>query len=265
MEFVSTLTKMPAYIKDKVHYLLPTEEDFIKMDYLIGRQVSVEFLDQKFCDACGNQFADLYRMGFCKECFFSSPLAGESIIRPELSRAHEGVEDRDLTFEKSYQMQPHIVYLANSGGLKVGVTRASQMQNRWIDQGASRAIVFARTTNRYEAGLIEVAMKDHLADKTAWQRMLKNEDPEIDLAEQKNSVAPKLKTELSHFLEKDNTVYTMDYPVLHYPVKVKGINLDKDKKISATLQGIRGQYLIFEGGAALNVRGHTGYRVRISF
>ncbi len=265
MEVISTLTKMPAYFTDKVHYMLPAEGDFIKMEYLLGRQISLEFLNQKFCEACTNQFRDLFRMGFCRECFFSSPLTGESIIRPELSRAHENVADRDLAFERSYQLQPHIVYLANSGGLKVGVTRSSHMLNRWIDQGASSAIVFARTSNRYEAGLIEVAMKEHLPDKTAWQRMLKNEDPPVDLVKQKEEVAPKLSGELSHFLEKESTVYSLAYPVLHYPVKVKGVNLDKDQKISAKLQGIRGQYLIFEGGAALNVRAHTGYRVKISF
>ena len=265
MEFISTLAKMPAYSNGEVHYMLTTDNDFVKMRYLLGRQISIEFLDQKICASCGNQFKALYRMGFCRECFFSSPMAGESIVRPELSRAHEGIEDRDLAFEKSYQLQDHVVYLANSGGLKVGVTRLNQKLNRWIDQGASSAIVLAETSNRYEAGMIEVSLKEHLADKTVWQKMLKNEDPSIDLKNEKKNAAALLSDEWSKFVSDDDEVYQLSYPVLHYPSKVKSINLDKDQGITAKLQGIRGQYLIFEGGAALNVRGHTGYRVRLSF
>lgn len=265
MEYYSTLGKMPAYANEEVHYLLCTDEDFVKMNYLLGQQISIEFLDQKICSSCGGMFKSLFRMGFCRECFFSSPMAGESIVRPELSRAHEGIEDRDLAFEKSYQLQPHVVYLANSGGLKVGVTRENQKFNRWIDQGASSAVVLAVTSNRYEAGMIEVGLKDYLSDKTVWQRMLKNEDPDIDLIEEKNKAAELLGKEWQKFLSEDDEVHHLKYPVLHYPHRVKSINLDKDKCLSAKLQGIRGQYLIFEGGGALNVRGHAGYRVKVSF
>ncbi len=265
MELLSTLSKMPAYLNGKVNYLMTTDVDFIKFNPLIGREITIEFQNEKYCQSCGNQFKDLYRMGFCKNCFFTSPLAGESIIRPELSRAHEGVEDRDLAYEKGYQLQPHLVYLANSGGLKVGVTREAQMPTRWIDQGASEAIIFAKTSNRYEAGIIEVAMKEHVADKTAWQKMLKNEDPEIDLNEEKERLAPMMPDDLKKFLTKDSEPLKLDYPVQHYPAKVKSINLDKNPEIKAVLQGIRGQYLIFEGGGALNIRAHTGFRVKISF
>jgi hypothetical protein len=265
MEFFSTLAKMPAYANEEVHYLLNTDDDFVKMDYLLGRQISIEFLDQKICASCGGMFKSLFRMGFCRECFFSSPMAGESIVRPELSRAHEGIEDRDLAFEKSYQLQPHVVYLANSGGLKVGVTREKQKVNRWIDQGASSATVLAVTSNRYEAGMIEVELKQHLADKTVWQRMLKNEDPEMDLSAEKEKAAGLLSEEWKKFIAEDDEVCHLKYPVLHYPSKVKSINLDKDSGITAKLQGIRGQYLIFEGGGALNVRGHTGYRIKVAF
>ena len=48
-------------------------------------------------------------------------------MRPELSQAHLDIEDRDLTYEKKVQLQPHIVYLAVSSGLKVGVTRKTQV------------------------------------------------------------------------------------------------------------------------------------------
>lgn len=265
MEFRAVLSKMPIVEKSPVEYLLLTENDFLKLNPLIGREVALHFLHEKYCQSCGNKYNDLYRMGFCKNCFFTKPEAGESIIRPELSRAHEGVEDRDLTFEKSYQLQPHVVYLANSGGVKVGVTRAQQKINRWVDQGAAEAVVFAETSNRYEAGLIEVAMKEHISDKTVWQRMLKGEYEAVDLLSEKERLTAMLPQDLTHFASADSEIYKMEYPVEKYPSKVKSVNLDKQEKVEAVLQGIRGQYLIFEGGLALNIRSHSGYTISLSF
>lgn len=265
MEFGITLAKMPTYLEEEVHYILKADNDFIKVNELIGREVLLQFLDQKFCSGCGGQYKELFRMGFCRNCFFTRPEAGESIIRPELSRAHEGVEDRDLAYEKNYQLQPHVVYLANTAGIKVGVTRKGSKLHRWMDQGASEAMVFAETTNRFEAGLIEVALKEFVADKTAWQRMLKNEVPNVDLKHSKAELSDKLDDTLKKFISADDELFQFKYPVKQYPGKVRGVNLDKEKKVQATLQGIKGQYLIFEGGAVLNVRANSGYRVSLSF
>ncbi len=267
MDYLITLEKMPAWLDEdnEAQYLLKADQDFIKVRHLIGSQITIEFQNEKYCSHCGNRFEDLFRMGFCRNCFFTAPEAGESIIRPELSRAHEGIEDRDLEYEKSYQLQKHIVYFANSGDLKVGVTRAAQKLNRWIDQGASEAIVFAETENRFQAGQIEVAMKAHLGDKTPWQRMLKNEIPEIDLVEQKHKLKSALEGDLAQFYSNDDHVQRLKFPVIEYPLKVSSLNLDKESKIEAVLKGVRGQYLIFEGGKVFNVRANTGYRIKLSF
>lgn len=267
MEFTSTLEKMPAWLEaeNKAAYLLKADQDFIQVQRLLGRQITIEFENEKYCSNCGNRFEQLFRMGFCQNCFFTAPEAGESIIRPELSRAHLDIEDRDLAFEKSYQLQPHIVYLANSGALKVGVTREAQRPVRWIDQGASAAIVLAETENRYQAGQIEVAMKAYLGDKTPWQKMLKNEVPEIDLVAEKHQLKSKLEGELAAFYSEDDRVQNIEYPVLEYPTKVKSLNLDKTNSFSGVLKGVRGQYLIFEGGIVFNVRANTGYRLKLSF
>ncbi len=265
MEIACTLSKMATQPTTPVSYLLLADNDFVKVNPFIGKEIGIRFLHEKYCSSCGNQFKELYRMGFCRNCFFTKPEAGESIIRPELSRAHEDIEDRDLAFEKSYQLQPHVVYLANSGGLKVGVTRASQKLHRWMDQGASSAIVLAETTNRFEAGQLEVMLKAHLSDKTVWQRMLKNEEEALDLQAEKTRVSALVEGDLKQFISKDDEVHQFSYPVSNFPTKVKSINLDKIEEISAVLQGVRGQYLIFEGGAVINLRAHTGYRVAFTF
>ena len=108
------------------------------------------------------------------DAFKSSPLAVESIIRPELSRIHEGVALRDYDWEMAHHMQPHIVYLSKTAGIKVGVTRETQIPYRWIDQGAVEALILAKTPYRQAAGLIEVALKKHISDKTNWRKMLQN-------------------------------------------------------------------------------------------
>lgn len=264
MDFGITLAKMPTFYQDTAHYLLRAENDFLLLNPLLGKQISVEFLNQKFCAGCGNQFEQLFRMGFCKNCFFTRPEAGESIIRPELSQAQQGKEDRDLEFEKRYQLQPHVVYLANSGDLKVGVTRQRQKIHRWMDQGASAALVFARTENRYQAGQLEVALKEHIGDKTPWQRMLKNQFEDIDLLRSKEELAKQLAPDLQAWLSDDQEVQYIEYPVLEYPSKVKSIKLDKHTSFTATLQGIKGQYWILDGGRVINIRAHTGYRVKLS-
>src|SRR5699024_12472529 len=74
----------------------------------------------------------IWRQGFCYNCFFEIPQAAEWIINPELSRAHLGIEDRDLEYEKKVQLQPHIVYLANSSSVKVGDRKSTRLNSSHV-------------------------------------------------------------------------------------------------------------------------------------
>ncbi len=206
---------------------------------------------------------EIYRMGYCKSCFFLVPEASDTIIRPELSQAHLGIAERDLEWEMAFQLQPHIVYLAVSSDLKVGVTREKQIPTRWIYQGASYATILAKTSNRYEAGMIEVAMKNYVADKTGYQKMLKNEVPEINLFHKKEFLKQYFPEDFSKFYVADETIYKIQYPVMNFPQKVKSLSLSKQKEFEGKLTGIKGQYWIFEDGTVWNVRGHEGFYVKI--
>ena len=186
-------------------------------------------------------------------------------MKPELSKAHLDIADLDLEYEKSVQLQPHIVYLATSSNLKVGVTRKTQVPTRWIDQGASKAIAMLETPNRYLAGIAEVALKDYVSDKTSWQKMLKNEVVDFNLVEEMHRLYQYLPQETKEFFLSQNTdVYKMDFPVLQYPTKIKSLNLQKSPIIQGKLKGIKGQYLLFEDGNVFNVRNNEGNVVRIS-
>jgi hypothetical protein len=169
-----------------------------------------------------------------------------------------------LVYEKAVQLQPHIVYLALSSEVKVGVTRKTQVPIRWIDQGASQAIPIVEVPNRYLAGITEVALKKLYADKTNWQKMLKNDFVPVDLIKEKASLKYIIPKEVQEFYDiNDNNLYQMNFPVLEYPKKVTSTNLDKSPTISGKLVGIKGQYLIFEGGLVFNVRSNEGFVVRI--
>ncbi|HEX7870397.1 MAG TPA: DUF2797 domain-containing protein, partial [Chryseobacterium sp.] len=154
MQFQGQILKMTSFDAQPIQYYLNLSGDLIHMNGLFGKELTIKHTGFQ-CVNCGLG-KTIYRMGFCKSCFFESPYASDTIIRPELSTAHLGVGERDLEIEKQIQLQPHTVYLAYTGDVKVGVTRNTQIPTRWIDQGATFALPIARTENRYEAGMIEV-------------------------------------------------------------------------------------------------------------
>ncbi len=260
--FNGPLAKMPTILENPVQYVLPLGKDAINVNEWLGRTWNFRYTGQIQC-FCGELKTKVYRQNFCYDCFWNKPEAGEPIFNPEKSQAHLGIEDRDLAWEKENQLQPHVVYLAVSSGLKVGVTRKAQVPTRWIDQGASYAIELAETPNRYLAGAIEVALKAHLNDKTAWQRMLKNEVPDLDLRSEKSRVKRLLNEEMQAYVTENDRITDIEYPVLDYPLKVKSVNLEKVKDFSGVLDGVKGQYLIFEGGFVMNVRNQSGFIVDV--
>lgn len=266
MQYQSVLTKMETEFTSPIQYYLVFETDFINMNQLLNKTLKISFVKYQ-CLNCGLD-KPIYRQGFCKSCFFDIPQAADWIMRPELSTAHLDKEDRDLEYEKKVQLQPHVVYLANSSNVKVGVTRKSQVPTRWIDQGAHEAIEIVEVPNRYLAGITEVALKDHVADKTNWRKMLKN-DPEAsgedeDLVEWRERLKDYIPEEAKTYYIANNTETNMDFPVLKYPKKPFSLNLLKAKEYQGVLVGIKGQYLIFDDQTVFNIRANEGLVVSIS-
>lgn len=261
MQYTGVLTKMITENDQPVRYYLKTEHDILSMNQLLEKELEISFKKYQ-CLSCG-QNKKIFRQGFCYDCFYKQPQAGEWVIRPELSRAHLGIADRDLEYEKQVQLQPHIVYLANSGSIKVGVTRKSQVPTRWIDQGAHEALEIVEVPNRYLAGITEVALKEHISDKTNWQKMLKNEVVDEDLEAVRKSLLAFVPNEVTAYVLENSHEVHIDFPVLQYPKKVKSLNLEKEPNFKGKLVGIKGQYLMFEGGTVFNVRNHEGYVVSL--
>lgn len=261
MQYHGVLSKMQTEFTSPIQYYLVFENDFLNLNQALGKKIKIQFAGYQ-CLSCGLD-KKIFRQGFCYDCFYSIPAAGDWIMKPELSTAHLDVEDRDLEYEKRVQLQPHIVYLANSSNVKVGVTRKSQIPTRWIDQGAHEAIEIVEVPNRYLAGITEIALKEHVSDKTNWRKMLQNDVLDLNLAEIRDSLKQYIPEEAKEYFIASNTETNIDFPVLQYPTKLKTLNLEKTPHYEGVLKGIKGQYLLFEDNTVFNVRSSEGYVVDI--
>jgi hypothetical protein len=262
MQYEGVLTKMETEYGKPIQYYLVFENSFLNVNQLLDKNIEISFVGFQ-CLNCGKK-KKIFRQGFCYDCFYSSAAVGDWIMKPELSTAHLGIADRDLVYEEKVQLQPHIVYLALSSEIKVGVTRKTQVPTRWIDQGANEAISIIEVPNRYLAGITEVALKNHYADKTNWRKMLTNDIEAVDLVAERLKLQYLIPAEAQEYFYLDkNDLYQMEYPVLQFPAKVKSLSLDKTPHFQGKLTGIKGQYLLFEDGTVFNVRGSEGYIVSI--
>lgn len=262
MKYEGVITKMQTEFGNPIQYYLVFENSFLNLNQVLNKTITIQ-LDGYQCLNCSKR-KNVYRQGFCYDCFYSSPAVGDWIMKPELSTAHLGVADRDLDYESKVQLQPHIVYLALSSEVKVGVTRKTQMPTRWIDQGAEKAIAIVEVPNRYLAGITEVALKNHFSDKTNWRKMLTNDIVIMDLLLEKIRVKDLLPEEVREYFYADkDDLHEMNYPVLQYPNKISSLSLDKTPNYKGKLVGIKGQYLIFEDGTVFNVRSAEGSVVTI--
>ncbi len=263
------LDKLPARLElDAVQYNLSfAQRETIALNELVGKEFKLEYTGRLQCIDCKKIVKKFYAPGLCYVCMMSSALNSECIINPELCEAHLG-KGKVPKWEEKYHNQPHIVYLANSGGLKVGVTRVDQIPTRWIDQGADEAIILALTPYRQLAGQIEVVLKNQLSDKTNWRAMLKNvKDLSIDLKAEKNRYASWLvnqNQEFEHYIAEDDTVHVLNYPTTILSQPVQSVKLEKQARLDGILTGIKGQYLILNEKTVINIRSHAGYEVNVN-
>lgn len=268
MYYHGILKKMRTRDEQPVRYELPVGEFLVPLNDYLGQPVAFKYTGRIFCLNCGAKTSKSFNQGFCFKCFRSSAQADMCIMKPETCHFHLGT-CREPEWAQTHCFMPHVVYLANSSGLKVGITRATQMPTRWLDQGARQALPIIVVNNRRQAGLVEVIFANHISDKTAWQRLLKEEAPELDLMMLRDEllqlVGDELKALQAQFpgeiqLLPEESLREFRYPVQEYPTKVKAFNLDNDPAVSGKLMGIKGQYLILDTGV-INIRKYGGYEI----
>ena len=251
-------------------YTLKVGDHQLALNELIGQTIEITFSGEIRCIHCNRKTSKSFNQGYCFPCFKRLAACDSCIMSPEKCHYHLGT-CREPEWGETHCMTGHVVYLANSSGLKVGITRASQVPTRWIDQGAVSAIPMVRVATRYLAGLVEVACKQYVADRTNWRTMLKGEAPAMDLVAERAALLEKIAPDLEQLAAEhgqdtidiaDDPAWTLDYPVDAWPDKVRTHNLDKQPEASGLLQGVKGQYLILDTGV-INIRKYTAYNVRV--
>jgi hypothetical protein len=261
MKARGTVRKMKVDLDSEIHYHLNLNKEIgPEMNQCLGKHLKLQWTGQINCIATGKSIKKTYGQGFSYDAFVNSPLASPCILKPELCEAHLG-RGRDVEWEEKHHNQPHYVYLAQTSGVKVGVTRTENIPSRWIDQGAWKAVIIAEVPYRQLAGLIEVELKQYLSDRTDWRKMLTNENSPEDLSEIRDAVISFFPEKLKEYAEADSEIHELSYPVLSYPEKVGSINLDKEISVEGTLTGIRGQYLYFDKNRVINLRKYSGYEL----
>jgi len=268
------LSKMEASLdtEGSVDYQLPIDDQRIGMNTLIGQTISIEHIGDIHCIHCGRRTKKSFSQGYCYPCFSKLPQCDTCIMSPEKCHFHHGT-CRDPEWGEKYCFTDHFVYLSNTSGVKVGITRGTQLPTRWIDQGATQGLPIFRVQTRYQAGLIEDCIREHIADKTHWQKMLKGNSDSVDLHSLRDELMAKSEDGLE-FLEQEHGLQALQrlyneniteikFPVEQFPEKVKSLNLDKQPLVEGVLQGIKGQYLIMDTGV-INIRKFTAYNVKFT-
>ena len=266
------ILKMQSTLAAPVQYKLPIGDDLLPMNENIGKKVKLQFHDEINCIACGRKTKKSFGQGHCFPCFRSLASCDMCVMKPETCHFAEGT-CREPEWGESHCFIPHYVYLANSSGIKVGITRGTQVPTRWIDQGAGQALPVFQVDNRLQSGLIEVVMKQHVTDRTDWRKMLKGDAEPLDMQAVRDELLDKCNSEIEALKKEhgEDAIRTVDeatvdivYPVEQYPEKIKSFNFDKQKQVEGTLMGIKGQYLIFDTGV-LNLRKFSGYNIEVEF
>ncbi len=263
------IRKMVVEATEPVSYWLPMGEERLDVQPLLGSQISLEFTGQIYCIECGRKTTKSFNQGYCFPCLRSLAACDMCIVKPELCHYDQGT-CREPAWGESHCMRPHVVYLANSSGLKVGITRASQVPTRWIDQGAVQALPLYEVDSRLQSGWLEVALKRYISDRTDWRAMLKGDPSQLDLLVERDRLLGEASVDLAQCQLKIGSASMrlvegaqearFKYPVLVYPEKIKAHNFDKKARVEGCLQGVKGQYMILDTGV-LNIRKFAGYEV----
>lgn len=264
------LRKMKTELADTVNYQLVLGEERVDLGEFMGKDLRMKHTGNIFCSNCGKKTKKSFSQGFCFPCMKKLASCDMCIMKPETCHYAQGT-CREPQWGEENCMIDHYVYLANTSGLKVGITRHTQIPTRWMDQGATQALPIFRAKTRHISGLIEVALAQHIADKTNWRAILKGNADDIDLKTIAGQLIPKIAAELAEIQQQqgedafsllEEEVVSIQYPVEQFPSKISSFNFDKDPQVAGTLQGIKGQYLMFDTGV-INIRKFGSYEVEL--
>jgi hypothetical protein len=266
-----SLSKMAVRLGETAQYAFRLDEQEVPVNPLLGKRVRLEYLGAIHCTHCGRKTKKSFSQGYCYPCFTKLAQCDSCIVSPEKCHFDAGT-CREPEWGERFCMTDHVVYLANSSGVKVGITRASQIPTRWLDQGASQALPIFRVATRQQSGLVEDLLRTQVADKTNWRALLKGDAVPLDLPAIRDQLLESCAEGIAALQQRfglqaiqpagDAEVVEIRYPVQAYPTKVASHDLEKTPVVEGILRGIKGQYLILDTGV-INLRKYTAYQVAV--
>ena len=267
-----SLSKMAVSLQAPVvQYSFRLDDTQVPVNPLIGQRLRLEYLGAIHCSHCGKRTKTSFSQGYCYPCMTKLAQCDVCIMSPERCHYDAGT-CREPSWGEQFCMTDHVVYLANSSGIKVGITRASQLPTRWLDQGASQALPILRVATRQQSGLVEDLLRSQVADRTNWRALLKGDAEAVDLVAVRDQLFDSCGDGIRGLQERfglqaiqpltDGQPLEIRYPVEAYPSKIVSFNLDKNPVAEGTLLGIKGQYLIFDTGV-INIRKYTAYQLAV--
>ena len=266
------LRKMRVRLDNPVCYAMRVGDQEVALNPLVGKPIVIEHTGSIRCIHCLQPTRKSFSQGYCYRCFQTLAECDGCIMDPVRCHFHLGT-CRDPDWGRSYCFQSHVVYMANTSGTKIGITRDRPVETRWIDQGATQAGVVAHVASRKAAGELEHLCRQYMSDRTAWQRMLKGEADRKDLTEQwrllREQIGGPLEQMMNEYaghefiLHNEISAVHINYPVDQYPQKVRSLNLEREGQVGGVLHGIKGQYLMLDAGV-INIRKYTGYEIILS-
>ncbi|WAJ69671.1 DUF2797 domain-containing protein [Catenovulum adriaticum] len=260
------IKKLKSELTAPIQYQLPLGEQLVDLNQYIGKPIKLIHTGNIYCLNCSKKTKKSFSQGYCFGCMRKLAACDMCIMKPETCHHHLGT-CREPQWGEDNCMIDHYVYLANTSGLKVGITRHTQIPTRWIDQGATQALPIFRVKTRLISGLVEIALAEFIADKTNWRALLKGENQDINLQDKAAELKPLIAQKLADIKlkfgedaveELNQKTIELSFPVTEYPTKIKSFNFDKDPVVTGVLEGIKGQYLIFDNGV-INIRKFTSY------
>lgn len=266
-----SLSKMKAHLDAPVQYAFRLGDEEVPVNPLVGKHLRLEYLGAIHCSHCGRRTKTSFSQGYCYPCMQKLAQCDICIMSPEKCHFDQGT-CREPSWGEQFCMTDHVVYLANSSGVKVGITRASQVPTRWIDQGATQALPILRVATRQQSGFVEDLLRSQVADKTNWRALLKGDAAPVDLIAIREQLFAACAAGITELQQRFGLqavqplsaaeVLEIRYPIAAYPAKITSFNLDKQPLAEGTLLGIKGQYLMFDTGV-INIRKYTAYQLAV--
>lgn len=268
---LSKMAIAPGQGDEPARYHLRAGDHRIDLNARLGQPLRLSYTGAIACTHCGRPTNKSFGQGHCYPCFKRLAQCDTCIVKPETCHYHAGT-CREPAWGEQHCFQPHVVYLANSSGLKVGITRKTQLPTRWLDQGAIQALPILEVDTRLQSGKVEMLFKEAVADRTNWRAMLKGEVEPLDLIAERDRLMARLESGLAGLREYvgidslreiDASPTHLHYPVLESPRKIVSHNFDKSREVSGVLMGLKGQYVILDTGV-INLRKFTGYEIEVA-